>query len=132
MDLFFVFEVYAYVSGCFGRHRLYPKLKRMHKEINKLKRKQSEEERNAYWVSSSVAGSTEEAVAASFVTSSTGKPLAARFATAPIFVVGVYAPPANVYSHLPHCQTPTLFRLTRTKPQLGHRCGFLSSVITRI
>jgi len=70
------------------------------------------------------------AFAASLVASSTGMPLAARLATTPSLVTGVYAPPAKVKLHLLHFQTPTLSRFTRTKPQFGHLCGFLSSVIT--
>jgi hypothetical protein len=95
--------------------------KQKHKKI-KLK------EMKVYSVaSSSVADSTDSTA---LVVSSTGAPLAARLATTPSFVTGVYAPPAKVYSHLLHFQMPTLSRLTRVKPHCGHLCGFLSSVIT--
>src|SRR3972149_1106479 len=59
-----------------------------------------------------------------------GAPFAARLATIPSLVVGVYAPPVNVKPHFLHFQTPTLSRLTFAKPHCGHLCAFLSSTIT--
>jgi hypothetical protein len=94
---------------------------------NKEKIKIGQKEKKVYSVSSSVADST---ASAALVVSSTGAPLAARLATTPSLVTGVYAPPANVKSHLLHFQMPTLSRLTRLKPHCGHLWGFLSSVIT--
>jgi hypothetical protein len=73
---------------------------------NKKKLKETKKKRN-YLVSSS---------ATALAVSSTGAPFAARFATIPSFVVGTYAPPVKVKLHLPHFQTPTLSRLTLTKP----------------
>jgi predicted PP-loop superfamily ATPase len=54
-------------------------------------------EEEVYSVSSSAVDSTAaSAFAASLVTSSTGRPFAARLATVPNFVAGVYAPPVKV------------------------------------
>jgi hypothetical protein len=58
--------------------------------------------------------------ATAFAVSSAGAPLAARLATIPSFVTGVYAPPVNVKPHFLHFQTPTLSRLTLAKPHCGH------------
>ena len=46
--------------------------------------------------------------------------LAARLATTPSLVTGVYAPPVKVKLHFLHFQTPTLSRLTLAKPHWGH------------
>jgi hypothetical protein len=60
------------------------------KKETKQLQKQKTGERKVYLVSSSAAGSTAaEAFDASFVASSTVKPLAARLAMAPSFVAGV-------------------------------------------
>jgi hypothetical protein len=51
--------------------------------------------------------------------SSTGAPLATRFATTPSLVAGTYAPPVNVKPHFRHFQTPTLCLRTRRAPHCG-------------
>lgn len=90
--------------------------------MNKQKLKENRK-KEVYSVSSSAA-------ATAFAVSSAGAPFAARLATTPSFVTGVYAPPVNVKPHFLHFQTPTLSRLTLAKPHCGHLCSFFSSVIT--
>jgi hypothetical protein len=73
-------------------------------KINKINK--TKDKRKSYALSSSTG----------FAAASTTSPFAARFATPPSFVAGIYAPPVKVKLHFPHCQMPTLLRLTFTKP----------------
>jgi hypothetical protein len=49
-------------------------------------------------------------------------PRVARAAISPSFVVGAYAPPANLNPHFLQCHTPTLHRLTVLNMHRGHSC----------
>src|SRR2546428_3348392 len=49
-------------------------------------------------------------------------PRVARAAISPSFVVGAYAPPANLYPHFLQCQTPTLHLFTVLNMHRGHSC----------
>jgi hypothetical protein len=72
----------------------------------KQKPKETKGKEKSYALSSSTGFAVDSAIS----------PFAARFATTPSFVDGMYAPPVKVKLHFPHCQMPTLLRFTLTKP----------------
>jgi len=54
----------------------------------------------------------------------------ARSAISPSFVLGTYAPPANLKPQLLQNQMPTDMRLTAVRWHWGHSCGVLRPVMT--